>query len=184
MRPRTPPESPPLELAVERLSRRVAARWTAPIGAERFVGPSSMEDRPLYVAARAVLRRTGTIRVRTWVQRMAERPSGMDSQMGQKVPQFFLRNTRRAERVVEDELPLEVVAIRDREAELQLAELRALRYRPPELLQRWNIESVLWLRGFLKRVLFEEDWRRRFGRELKETVQGPLFKYDPDRTGP
>jgi hypothetical protein len=182
MKPSAPPDPPGLELAVERLSRRVAARWTVPIGAERFTGLPSMEDRPLYLAARAVLRRTGKIRVRTWVQRMVVRPDGMDSQMEQKVPQFFLRNTLRAERVVEDELPLEVVATRDREAERQLAELRTLRYRPPELLQRWNIDHVTWLRAFLKQILFDEDWRRRFGRELKETVQGPLFKYDPDRT--
>lgn len=172
---------PRFVLAVERLSGRLADRWTAPIGPERFPGPASMDDLPIYRAARALVRRTGKVKVRTWVQRMVERPDGLDSQMAEKVPQFFLRNIARAERRVEDEMPFDVVATRDREAEKQLAELRNLRYQPPALLKRWNLDDVLWLRAMLKRYLYQEDWRRRFGRELKETVRGPLYRYDPDR---
>ena len=172
---------PPFVLAVERLSARLARRWTAPIGPERFTGLPTMEELPLYQAARALFRRTGKARVRTWVQRVVERPDGIDAQLEEKVPQFFLRNIARAERELDDAMPFDVTATRDREAERQLAELRGLRYRPPALLKRWNLDEVIWLRALLKRLLYQEDWRRRFGRELKETVRGPLFKYDPDR---
>lgn len=175
---------PVMDLAVERLSRRIALRWTSPIGPERFRGLPSIEDRPLYLAARAVLRRAGRLRVRTWVQTMAERPPGIDSQLEQRVPQFFLRNIARAEREVAEELPFEVTVVRDPEGERQLASLRKLRYQPPELLKRWNLDEVLWLRSMLRHYLFDEDWRRRFGRELKEGIRGPLYKYDPDKVAP
>jgi hypothetical protein len=179
--PRGPRGLPRMSLAVERPLSRVVAAAVAPRVPERFPGLPTMEDRPLYEAARAVLRRTGKIKVRTWVQRMAERPEGLDAQLEHKVPQFFLRNIARAERKVEeDESPYTVVALRDRAAEEALAEIRNLRYRPPALLKRWNMDDVLWLRALLKRFLHQEDWRRRFGRELKETVRGPLYKYDPD----
>ena len=179
--PRGPRGLPRLVLSVERPLSPIAARAAVLLVPERFRGLPTMEDRPLYEAARAVLRRTGKVKVRTWVQRMSERPEGVDAQLEQTVPQFFLRNIARAERKEEDESPWVLVSTRDRSAEEALAALRNLRYRPPELLKRWNMDDVLWLRALLKRVLHQDDWTRRFGRELKETVRGPLFRYDPDR---
>lgn len=174
--------APVLVLAVERLSELVAGRLLRPLIVERFqVRLSLMDDLPLYLAARAVLRRTGARRMRGWVVRMIEPPPDIESSMEDKTPQFFLRNVLRAERPEDEEFFFEVVPTRDRKEERLPGQSGGLRYRPPRLLTRWNIDEVSWLRAMLKKLLYQEDWRRRFGKELKETVRGPLFLYDPDR---
>lgn len=165
-------------LAVERLWPRIAARYHRAGVAESFAGPRSMEDLPLYRMARSLLRRGMSRRGREFPVRTIEPPPEVTAGLEHKTPQFFLRNVGRVERSVEDGLSFEVAEAARVDLGAARAEVR--RYRPPELLRRWNIDDVAWLRALVRRVMFEEDWRRRFGRELKERVRGPLFRYDPD----
>jgi len=160
----------------------LAARYHRPGVAESFTGPRSMEDLPLYRMARALLRAGQARRGRDFPVRLVEPPADVAAGIEHKVPQFFLRNVGRVERAEEEALPL---AANEVEPPVDLAAVRAEvgRYRAPALLRRWNIEDVVWLRALLRRVLVEEDWRRRFGRELKQHVRGPLYRYDPDAPG-
>lgn len=171
-------------LTVERGLRRHLERYARPTTAEAFPGPRSMEDLRLYRTTRALLRKARQVKVREYVVRSLERPPNVDGQVEERVPQFFLRNIRRVERWVEDsESPYVEVRTRDRVAEDVSAQYRGLRYEPPRLLDHWNMTDVLWFRAMIKRYFHEEDWRTRFGRELKERVQGPLWKYEPRKGG-
>jgi hypothetical protein len=166
-------------LAVDRIHSWHNARYGASVGPERFEGLRTIEDLPLYAWTKRLLK-TARLKGRDVRVRPLDRPEGLDVRIEERVPQFSLRNIRRVERTVEDRPELAVVKTRDRAAEEAFREVRRLRYRPPQLLDRWNMDDVLWLRALLKRYVHQEDWRRRFGRELKSTVQGPLYKYDPD----
>ncbi|HOI11328.1 MAG TPA: hypothetical protein PK313_12705 [Myxococcota bacterium] len=182
---RSPDGVPPagLTLAVERLWPRLAARYHRPGVAESFPGPRSMEDLPLYRMARRLLRAGLARRGREFPIRAAEQPSDVASGLEHKAPQFFLRSVGRVERAEEERLPLAPTAGVAR-VDLSAVRAQAGRYRPPALLQRFNVDEVAWLRGLIRRVVFQEDWRRRFGRELKQRVRGPLFRYDPDAPPP
>jgi len=139
-----------------------------------------MEDLPLYAMTRRILKTARRLRGREFPRRMVEPPQNLDGLLEHKTPQFFLRNIPRIERFVEDSPEFEVTEVRDREAEETLKSLRQMRYRRPEFLTEWNLERVTEFRKLWRRLFFEEDWTRRFGRELKEHVRGPLFRYDPD----
>lgn len=167
-------------LAVERLPRRLVARYHQLVLPETFEGLPPTDDLPLYRMARRVWRAANRLRGREFPRRMMEPPADLQGRLEHKTPQFFLRNIPRVERWVDDEPSFQVVEVRDREAERMLADLRSLRYEPPAFLSEWNITLVNELRALLRRLFFEEDWTRRFGRELKERVRGPLFRYDPD----
>lgn len=170
----------PLTLRPEVFARRLEDRLERPLPVEKVPERPSIEDRPVYRRIRALLRRTGRIRGPVVQQRTLERPEGIEGHLENLCPQYFLRNIGRVERPEEEGIPLEVQEVRDSQAEEILQEIRHLRYRPPPLLDRMNLDEVRWLRGTLRRVLYLEDWRRRFGRELKQTVRGPLYLYDPD----
>lgn len=165
-------------LTVEACWPRMAARYHRPGVAEAFQGLRTMDDLPLYRMARALLRASKGRRGREFPVRLIEPASDVASGLEHKVPQFFLRNVGRVERAEEDILPLIVQSSPRMDLTVLRAQVR--RYRPPELLRRWNLDEVLWLRALIRRVVFQEDWRRRFGRELKRHVRGPLFRYDPD----
>ncbi len=169
-------------LTVELCWPLMAARYHRPGVAESFPGPRSMDDLPLYLMARSLLRRGLKRRGREFTVRQIEPPPEVSRGLAHTVPQFFLRNVGRVERPKEDSLPFEALARAPAALDAARAEVR--RYRPPALLRRFNIDDVVWLRALLRRVVFEEDWRRRFGRELKERVRGPLFRYDPDASPP
>ncbi len=167
-------------LVTQRLGRRLAARYHRALGPEAFEGPRSMEDLPLYRMAHRVLKAARRLRGREFPRRMVEPPPDLGGRLEHKTPQFFLRNVPRVERFVEDEPEFEVKRVRDIEAERVVQRLRALRYEPPAFLTEWNMARVVELRALMRRLFFEDDWTRRFGRELKERVRGPLFRYDPD----
>lgn len=167
-------------LITQRLGRRLADRYHRALGPEAFEGPRSMEDLPLYRMARWVLKTARRLRGREFPRRMLEPPPDLGGLLEHKTPQFFLRNIPRVERSLEDEPAFEVTRVRDLEAERVVQKLRALRYEPPAFLTEWNLARVVEVRALLRRLFFEEDWTRRFGRELKERVRGPLFRYDPD----
>lgn len=167
-------------LPPDAFSRGLLGRLERPLSVERAQPRFFLEERPFYLRARALWRRMQRVRLPQWTQRSLERPQEVDGQLEHLCPQFILRNVGRLERAEEEGVPLEVQSVRDHEAEEVLREFRRLRYRPPELLEHMNLEEVVRLRSLLRRLLFEEDWRRRFGRELKERIRGPLFRYDPD----
>lgn len=173
-----PRRAGPWHLTVEACWPRMAARYHRPGVAEAFRGLRSMDDLPLYRMARALLRASRERRGREFPVRLVEPASDVAAGLEQKVPQFFLRNVGRFERAEEDPLPLAVSGVPRIDLEALRAQVR--RYRPPEMLRRWNLDEVLWLRALIRRVVFQEDWRRRFGREIKRHVRGPLFRYDPD----
>jgi hypothetical protein len=143
-----------------------------------------LEDRPLYLWARRLLRAAKGMKGREVRQRMIERPGWIEGRMEDRVPQFFLRNITRVERTRDEDegLPFEEVRTRDADAEGRVGRALAGRFPRPELLTHWNLDDVVWLRALVRRYVYQEDWRRRFGRELKEHVRGPLFRYDPDKT--
>lgn len=167
-------------LSVERLGRRLANRYLWAVCAERFKGPGTMDDLPLYQMARRQWKRLRKLRAKEFPRRLMEPPPGLEDRMEHKTPQFFLRNIPRVERSAPDEPEFDVSYVRDREAEATLQALRKMRYKPPEFLKEWNIERVVELREMLKVLVEKEDWTRRFGREIKERIRGPLYKYDPD----
>jgi len=158
---------------------RLRARYESPIVAERFKGPPEATELPLYRFARRLFRAAMGLKGRELRQRHLERMPGTDARLEELTPQFFLRNVARLERFLDDELPLEEVRTRDKEAEQVVGRALPGRYQHPELLTHWNIADVVWLRALIKRFVYEEDWRTRFGRELKEHVQGPLYRYTP-----
>lgn len=170
------------ELSVERLGRWLSAKYESPVGPEAFTGPASMEDRPLYRWTRRLLKARSRLQGRTFPRRVMDPPDGMESTLEHKTPQYFLRNVGRAEHSVDDSPRFEVEEVRDPSAEGLVGDLRSRRYEPPAFLDQWNLEEVVRVRRLFRDILFDDDWTRRFGRELKERIRGPLFKYDPDQT--
>ena len=168
-------------LSVERSLPRYAARYLRSLPPERFRGPRSVEDLPLYLWAKRLLRSSSRLGKAgaSVTARPIVRPDGLDARLEHKVPQFFLRNITRVERELPDAPEYREVRTRDAAAEGLVRDLAAMRRRPPELLRRWNLEEVLRLRALLKRLFHQDDWTLHFGRELKERVQGPLYKYKP-----
>jgi len=148
---------------------------------EEFRGPRSIEDLPLYEWTRRILRAGNRLKGRTFPRRMKEQPVGLSGRMEHKTPQFFLRNLSRTEVFVDDSPGFEKVETRDPVAEHVVEEMLSMRYKPPALIEQWNIDKVKRVRATFRRLLYEDDWARHFCRELKDEVRGPLYKYDPDR---
>ncbi len=176
-------ESPDFPLVTQRLGGRLVGRYHRALGPEAFGGPRSMEDLPLYRMARKVFKAARRLRGREFPRRMVEPPPDLAGRLEHRTPQFFLRNIPRIERTLPDQPEFEVTQVRDLEAEHVVQNLRRLRYERPSFLTEWNLSRVVELRALLRHLFFEEDWTRRFGRELKERVRGPLFRYDPDSAG-
>lgn len=172
--------SQPFTLVLERLYSRFTRRILRKTKAECFQGMELMENLPLYEMARKILRAT-KLNPKTYKQRDMERPINIDSQMEEKVPQFFLRNIPRVEKpTIEEEYGFEVVRTRSPEDENIVATLLKIRYEPPKLIERFNIDEIKWFRALIKRVVYQNQWNKFFCRELKEHIQGPLYKYKPD----
>ena len=170
-------------VTAEKLVERMRERYESRLGPEKFPGLKSIEDLPLYEWTRRILRRGSKLKGRTFPRRMMEPPAGLDSSLENKTPQFFLRNVSRTGHFVEESPRFEKVETRDRQAETIVPEMRRMRYSPPPFLQKWNLDEVIRVRKLFRTLLHDDDWTRRFGRELKERVRGPLFKYDPDAPG-
>ncbi|MBL6974412.1 MAG: hypothetical protein ISR64_01650 [Deltaproteobacteria bacterium] len=173
-------EAAVFELSVERLGRRLRVKYETPVGPEAFAGPGSMEDRPLYEWTRRLLKARARLEGRTFPRRVMDPPDGMDAALEHKTPQYFLRNVGRAERTTDDSPRFEVEETGDPSMRGGVGDLPRMDYEPPALLDRWNLEEVVRVRRLFRDILFDDDWTRRFGREIKERIRGPLFKYDPD----
>lgn len=173
------PDEQHFMLVVERFGGWHQNRYCRRLVPERFQGLRDIEDLPMYSWIKRLLRGP-RIRAKVIRERPMSRPDDLDVRLEECTPQFFLRNIARVERSVEDRPELQIVRTRDRQAET--FECHRIRYAPPQFLEHWNIEDVLWLRALIRRYVFEEDWSRHFCRELKESVQGPLYRYNPTIT--
>jgi len=119
------------------------------------------------------------IKPREFVFRKLEQPHKVRAYMESKSVQFFLRDVDRLEMTVDEEVVLEKFFERAKQDENIVLSLRKMRYEKPRFIEEFNIITVLKLRQTLRRVLFQERWERRFGREIKEKIQGPLYRYEP-----
>lgn len=115
-----------------------------------------------------------------------KRPSELDpdveAQMKACMPQFHLRNIGRAERHADPNDDLEMS--RD-QVEYGLRAPGALtslppRYKAPVLIEQTNLEAVRAYRARMRWLIRETPWSRYFCQELKESIRGPLWRYDPD----
>ncbi len=108
-------------------------------------------------------------------------PVAIESQMEHKKEQFFLRSLFRVERPEEEFLPFEVEQPRDAQAEILASQAMPRRYQRPQLLNHRNLDDVIWWRRFVREVFFEDDWTRRFGKELRESISVAVWRLDADR---
>lgn len=109
-------------------------------------------------------------------------PSALEEQLREVEPQFILRNIGRAERWTDSEEPLE---FERREVALgieapELEEVRRAKHAPPDLMDTMMLDLVQAEIAHRRFLFVESDWTRHFGRELKETITGPLWRHDPD----
>ena len=106
----------------------------------------------------------------------------VEAQMKHCMPQFHLRNIGRAERIADPEGDLEL----DHDAVTYGLHAQGVRteplgrYRAPELLKESNLEAVRNYQRRMRWLVNEADWTRYISRELRESVRGPLWRYDPD----
>lgn len=107
----------------------------------------------------------------------------LEEAMEHKTPQFFLRNIPRQERDPTP-APFDAVAVERKGYEAALDEARSARHEPPELISEWMLERVRSSRATTIRWLWDEDWTRYVGAEIKKDFKGPLWRYDPDAVAP
>ena len=115
-------------------------------------------------------------------KRPAELDPDVESQMKECMPQFHLRNIGRAERIADPDDDLE---LSHEQVEYGLRAPGAVtalppRYTPPPLLEESNLDAVQGYRERMRWLISETPWSRHFCQELKESVRGPLWRYDPD----
>jgi hypothetical protein len=95
----------------------------------------------------------------------------VEDALGQRTPQFNLRNTPRVERDPED-LPEWVVTPCGRaDVDADLDVVRKARLRPPELLGEWTVDVVREARREQKARACVLQWSQHFGREAREARQ-------------
>ena len=106
----------------------------------------------------------------------------VEGQMKACMPQFHLRNIGRAERLADpdDDLELEHdrVAYGLRAPGAAHALLKP--YEAPVFLEETHLERVANYQARMRWLLRETPWPRHFCQELKESIRGPLWRYDPD----
>lgn len=107
-------------------------------------------------------------------------PGERDERLAELEPQFILRNLLRLERDAEDELPFEIRPHTHPMSERGGSPLRRDPYRPPELPALRGERVMAEARRATRRWFHDADWRRYFGRELRERIEGPVWRYDPD----
>ena len=109
-----------------------------------------------------------------------EYPAELDTQMEFKEPQYFLRNIPRVERIPDDPLEFDRTALFVRDWHAVVQAVHRQRREPVQLIEELNEARVREYRQGTRRLFFQTDWTRHFGKELAATVDGPLWKYDPD----
>jgi hypothetical protein len=103
----------------------------------------------------------------------------LEEAMEHKTPQFFLRNIPRLDRDP-TQAPFDAVPVERKGYEAALQEARSARHEPPKLISEWMLDRVRAYRATTVRWLWDEDWSRYIGAEIKKDFKGPLWRYDPD----
>jgi len=112
-----------------------------------------------------------------------EYPSDLEDRItSDLMPQFTLRNLDRAEKDVYLEDPLELRRIKGIGGEIHsaLSESRDAKLAKVSFQSVWTLDLVTRLRETFRRILQEEPWELRFGREIRDTLQRPLWRYFPE----
>ena len=109
-------------------------------------------------------------------------PEEIQEALGDVEAQFILRNLSRSVRDADPEEPLQTEIVDSGRTNIAtaLVETRTARLERVELLDEMTAQIVGKHRNFMKELYDETAWEERFCRELKETITGPLWKYDPD----
>lgn len=149
----------------------------------RTVG-MNIEDNPVFAGVRTVELVSRPHReFDAEKDQVSEGVAKTDEQREETTPQFFLRNVGRVERLDEETIPWDY-----RESELQgfddrpLEEARRLHrtYTPPPLLDRPSYQELGEGVDEMRDLMYRIRWTRFFGHEVRERVQGPLWKHFPD----
>jgi hypothetical protein len=98
-----------------------------------------------------------------------------------KEPQFILRNIPRVEKFPDEWLEFDHSRVMVRDWHGLVQEVHRQRYAPPALLDELNLDRVTAYREGVRQLFFRADWSRHFCAELNKTLDGPVWKYDPDR---
>jgi len=117
------------------------------------------------------------------------RPDELDpdvgAQMKECMPQFHLRNIGRSERLVDPDDDMELSHERvpyglraDGVATEPLGPREAV-----GLLDEMNADAVRGYRQRMNWLIRQTAWSRHFCQELKESIPGPLWRYDADAPG-
>ena len=106
----------------------------------------------------------------------------VEGQMKECMPQFHLRNIGRAERLADPDEDLE---LSHEDVEYGLRAPGALpatmgTYQAPPLIEESNLDFVKKHQFRMHKLIRKTAWQRHFCQELKESVRGPLWRYDPD----
>lgn len=115
-------------------------------------------------------------------KRPGELNPDVQTQMKECNPQFHLRNIGRVERIADPDEDLELSHDRVEYGLRAPGASRALlpRYAAPRLLEETNLDLVRGYQARMQWLIHETPWSRHFCQELKESIRGPLWRYDPD----
>ena len=109
-------------------------------------------------------------------------PEDVQEALGNVEAQFILRNLARTVRDADPDEPLQVETVDSGRLNIAtaLVEARTAKIEKITLLEEMTPEMVGKHRAFIKELYEDTAWETRFSRELKETITGPLWKYDPN----
>ena len=109
-------------------------------------------------------------------------PEHIQEALGNVEAQFILRNLSRTVRDTDPDEPLEVEVVDSGRTNIAtaLVETRTAKIDRVTLLEEMTPQVVGKHRAFIKTLYDDTPWTKHFSRELKETIEGPLWKYDPD----
>lgn len=115
-------------------------------------------------------------------KRPGELDPEVESHMKACMPQFHLRNIGRAERLADPDDDLEFT---HDQVEYGLRAPGASRellapYQAPSLLEETNLDVVRASQARRRWLIYDMSWPRHFCQELKVSIRGPLWRYDPD----
>ena len=115
-------------------------------------------------------------------KRESELDPEVEGHMKECMPQFHLRNIGRAERLADPDEDLELSSS---EVEYGLRAPGAARapldaYQAPRLLEESNLALVKAYQVRMEWLIKKTAWPRHFCQELKESIRGPLWRYDPE----
>jgi hypothetical protein len=111
-------------------------------------------------------------------------PDDLVDRLKEREPPFVLRNLPRVERLVDPDAKLETERIAVTMGLAAAGDRPVVRVDPPELLGATSLDAVRERHSFLRWYMRGIRWPRHFSKELRETWEGPFWRYDPDAPPP